>query len=642
LSPQLFSKHLNNRSGTPYASAYDDPSYIIPPDSGDRGLGVLFMARHSGDFFRSLHPDDSNEGTLINLELLYHPLTTDTGDPEGLKLLRPSSLTNGRLDLKDYGPDKETIRWGFEIRSARDRDDYSRIIALNNALALDGEAMANAFEQVADVDQWMRTFALMTLNGNDDVFSRAFEHNLRFYVRPDGKIVILQWDVDRAFQLTTTDASRILPSTNFFGETWSVVKLYTIPRFYRLFQGHVNDLINTTFNSSYLTPWATEFNSVSGVSVNDHLSYVTDRANLVSSLIPPAVPFLITTNSGFDFSEAASSAELEGNGWVDVTQIRVNGINTVVTWTDADRWQISVPIGFGDNTISLSALNHEGIEVGTDTITITNTSNIDLAHAGNLIINELHYHPADPISAEIAAGFIDGDDFEFIELVNTSVNIIDLSKVAFVDGIDFVFPANTLLVPGKRILVVSDLAAFEARYGLSIGTIAGEYSGNLRNNGEQVRLEAADLSEIADFHYGDERPWPEDADGTGYSLILTGSDPSLPENWRTSTQLDGNPGSTDHIPFTGGGLLAYRLASSPEFEIRNDILIAKAHLNIGADEASIFAQFSTDLGPWTTALATDLISRTNNRDGTSTVIFHSPVPTGTTQSQFVRWKIETP
>ena len=47
---------------------------------------------------------------------------------------------------------------------------------------------------------------------------------------------------------------------------------------------------------------------------------------------------------------------------------------------------------------------------------------MDAARAGpsNLVVSEFHYHPPDPTPEEAARGFNDGNDFEFIELMNIS------------------------------------------------------------------------------------------------------------------------------------------------------------------------------------------------------------------------------
>ena len=267
---------------------------------------------------------------------------------------------------------------------------------------------------------------------------------------------------------------------------------------------------------------------------------------------------------------------------------------------------------------------------------MTNTGLVDLANASNTVISELHYHPAAPNQAEVDAGFNDADFFEFVELTNIGETKIDFSNVAFTDGVAFTFPPDTELESGNQLIVVSNQAAFEFRYGEGTATIVGTYTGNFRNSGENVRLEAADTSPIADFIYGDSSPWPDDVDGTGYSLVFAGSDQTAPLNWRSSTVIDGNPGSSDSTRFSGGDLIAYSLATNPTFETVGDSFVLNVRVNLTADDAMVSAMFSVDLATWAAAAATDLISRTNHGDGTATLRFLAPLPTSTTVWQFGR------
>ena len=634
----LFSKQLQNRSGTPYTSAYDDVAYIINPIAGDSAIGLLHMARHTSVFFDGIHAEDSGEGDLFNLELHYSPTTTTDGDPESLKVPRPFSHEKGKYDLKGYGSDKETIRWGFQKRSGRDRDDYSRIIDLNDVFELEGEAFANALEEIADIDQWMRVFAMMSLNGTDDVFSRIWEHNFRFYVRPDGKVVVMQWDVDRAFRLSTSDAATILPSVNRDGDPTSISRLFTIPRFERLFHGHVDDLIKTTFNSTYLAPWATELGSVSGASMNPYLSYVSNRANLVDNILPASIPFEISTNGGSDFSVEASSIELEGDAWVDVVAISVDGVDVPVTWTDSDSWLITSPLSIGQNTLTITAYNHRGVEVGSDTIRITNTSDVDLASASNLAITELHYHPADPSQLELEMGFTESNQFEFIEVTNTdTVVYVDLTGVRFTDGVSYLFPASTVLAPGESVVVVSDQSAFEFRYG-SV-SVVGAFAGNLRNSGEPVRLEASNGSVIAEFSYGDDLPWPTSADGDGYSLVFVGEDYNSASDWRASVAVHGTPAGKDSIGYTGGDLVAYAMSGDPGFVVQGDGLVYSFEQNLGADAVIAVPVFSSDLSIWIAGDETTLLSSGNNGDGTVSKVHQIPPVLQASPKVFARMRV---
>jgi len=175
------------------------------------------------------------------------------------------------------------------------------------------------------------------------------------------------------------------------------------------------------------------------------------------------------------------------------------------------------------------------------------------ASQSDLRISELHYNPANPTAAEIAAGFTDNDDFEFIELLNSSTSgTINLSGVQLFNGVSFNF-GDTFLFPGERAVVVEDVDAFMARYGDSVNVL-GEWSGSLSNGGEAVALLDSALTEIMSVDYGDNDPWYGLTDGDGYSLVL--DDPastSVAElgkyySWRTSSELGGTPGETSAQP----------------------------------------------------------------------------------------------
>ena len=126
------------------------------------------------------------------------------------------------------------------------------------------------------------------------------------------------------------------------------------------------------------------------------------------------------------------------------------------------------------------------------------------------------YHAADPTAGEIAAGFSDSGDFEYIELTNpSSTHSVDLANVRFLLGIGFDFDnalTGRLIAPGARVLLVRNMAAFQFRYGAGL-PVAGEFSGSLDNIGERLQLVNAAGASISDFSFADVEPWPAQADG---------------------------------------------------------------------------------------------------------------------------------
>ena len=161
-----------------------------------------------------------------------------------------------------------------------------------------------------------------------------------------------------------------------------------------------------------------------------------------------------------------------------------------------------------------------------------------------LRVSEMMYHPRD----DAAPGRFKGDDYEFIELVNTSEeHTLNLEHVRFSNGIDFDFPIETI-APNERVVVVRDADAFAARYGNG-ARVLGEYGRTeglfrLSNGGELITLEIASGDIIQQFTYED---WDSTTDGRGYSMTI--KDPlappgrwSLESGWQPSDRVDGTPG----------------------------------------------------------------------------------------------------
>lgn len=175
--------------------------------------------------------------------------------------------------------------------------------------------------------------------------------------------------------------------------------------------------------------------------------------------------------------------------------------------------------------------------------------------ANQLVISEINYHPDDLTAAEEAAGITDEEEFEFIEIHNTSTDAIDLTNVSLGNEViynfsDIIEPGDRVLAPGARIIVVENSAAFTIRYpGVAH---VGPWSGGLSNNNATIDLLLNGNTVLYSVSYNDDNGWPESADGGGPSLVLTnGATPNDPASWRLSATNRGNPGTSDSEPFTG-------------------------------------------------------------------------------------------
>ncbi len=653
---EIVAKHLLNRAGGGYWSQYDDVAKVNGP--GVSGIALIASSRTTNAFLQSLFPELST-GTVFNHELLYQPNGTVDGNERSLKLNNPYNHNRGTYDLADRGTDKEAYRWGWQIRSKRRNDNYDSIVRLNRAFALSGSAFTAEISETIDVDQWMRTWAIMGLYGNDDQFGRLYAHNWRLYQRPtDGRLIALPWDLDRAFNLGTNSSLVATDS--------KITNLFAVPAYKRAFDLHLLDLVRTTFNTDYLTSWIDHLGLVAGESAEfaGLPGYVRSRSSFALSTLPAQLPFAITTNGGNGFSTANNTVILTGNGWSDVATISRDGISTPlqINWTGPTSWSVTVSLNLGLNTISLTARNPQDVVTGTDQITVTSSATSIPASSSNLVVSELHYNPLTATSADNAAGFSTGD-FEYIELMNISLTQpVNLTNVRFDQGISYEFTDTIILPQGGRIVLPRLSAAFARRhpnipFAGQFYDITDPAANQFSNGGEMITLLAANGQVIQSFTYDDFVPWPLEADGAGPSLVLispsSNPDPNNPLNWRASTTTSGNPGTSDSLPaFTGethadsngnyrADLLDYALGNgaSPSAVPTVDGGFVFTFERDRLAQAMVEIERSTDLISWETVNNGGILSRVATGASIELIGIAVPPPSQPTNRLFLRLKV---
>lgn len=118
------------------------------------------------------------------------------------------------------------------------------------------------------------------------------------------------------------------------------------------------------------------------------------------------------------------------------------------------------------------------------------------------VINEILYRPGQ--------SFPEPESLEFVEIHNPDPTAVDLSHWRISGGVDFVFPAGTLLAAGGHLVVAADPAALAAATGLS--GIRGPWSTGQRlsNSGESLVLSRPEPSgwvAVDTVSYADEGDW---------------------------------------------------------------------------------------------------------------------------------------
>ncbi len=159
----------------------------------------------------------------------------------------------------------------------------------------------------------------------------------------------------------------------------------------------------------------------------------------------------------------------------------------------------------------------------------------EVAAPGSITFTELLYNP-------------DTDkDLEWFELYNPMVLDMDLSGWSLDGGVSWIFPEGTVVPAGGYIVVAASPSLLEEETGFT--EALGPYEGQLSNDGERVELFSNGGRLIDTVGYGEDQPWPVQADGSGFSLAKIAADTASDraENWTVSAERGGTPGASNHL-----------------------------------------------------------------------------------------------
>ena len=273
------------------------------------------------------------------------------------------------------------------------------------------------------------------------------------------------------------------------------------------------------------------------------------------------------------------------------------------------------------------------------------------ANSSNLAISEINYHPAPPSSTETAAGYVDSDEFEFLEFMNISSSAVNLTGCYFADGIEFTAP-NAVIPPAGRFVIARNSAAFQTRYH---SVPDGIYAQKLGNSGDHLWLKQPGGATIRDFSYGVSSPWPAEPDGNGPSLVLRapqtnpnhadplqwrasaavtprGTDGSSYAAWKASNGVSDDLADDDHDGLgafleyaVGGALNADSNHLLPAATRSGSNLILTVRRNLVADDVTPAIQFSQNLIDW--QVITPPVTSRQTSGGIETLTYTFPIST---------------
>ncbi len=401
-----------------------------------------------------------------------------------------------------------------------------------------------------DVDNWVHHLILQCFVKNQDaVVLSGF-----LYREKPGALLkwATVWDFDRAFDKNATGGSGGAASLTWAHDRLYYRRLVTDPEFMQAYIDKWTDLRRGSFASTNLAALVdtqsaaitTTVAARSGLTSSAWTAnlatmktWMTDRAAAMDAQF--TAPAVLSHSggsvpAGFTLGITAPSGAI----WftTDGSDPRLRGGSVSST---AASFSAAVPVTV-PTTFKVRVLN------GTSWSGLTTASYFPPQDLATLRLTEIYYNPPGQ-----ATPFIDGDEFEFIELKNTGLQALDVGGLAFTSGITYTFPPNTSIPAGAIRVLVRNTAAFSSRFPGC--TPAGVYTDKLSNGGETITLSQAGAV-VWSITYDDTAPWRTEADGSGPSLQRP--DPAAP-GYDVITWTAASPGPCADLPLTdtdGDGL----------------------------------------------------------------------------------------
>ena len=454
-------------------------------------------------------PDDA-DGFLYKLQPWFE---FNTANSQQMGFNNNSWCTLNNYPGADGNKKLARYRWNYLSRAVNgSANNYTNVFALIDAANTSDPA---SLQSVADMEQWMRTFAVEHAVGNWDAFGCQNEQNMYGYKPVNGKWTLFIWD----YNIVLGNSGSWGPGQELFTANFAdgpMQQIYQTPPFRRAYWRALKELckgpmlatnVNPVMDAKFAAFQASGVNVTTPSSLKSYLS--SARTSILSRLA--AADTTNFTASGPD-TTATNLVALTGNAPVEVNILRVNGMAYPVTWTSVTNWSLNVPLSAARNTLAIQAYDIHGnlLSNYTATVSVQYTGAVEQPQ-DHIVINEIMYHPVVP-------------DAEFVELHNHSTDFtFELSNYR-INGLGYSFPEGVTMAPNSFVVLAKDRGVFAATYSGSI-PIAGEFNAQLDNGGETLTLIKPGATPDQDLvvtrvRYDRDPPWPALADGTGASLQL--------------------------------------------------------------------------------------------------------------------------
>lgn len=212
----------------------------------------------------------------------------NNADGNAYKCMRDNEiLANEPADLQYRGSDPDDYRNSYLKRTNEAQYDFSDLMDLCYVMSeTPDDIYVDEVKRVADVEKWIRFFAMNALLDNSETtLARGYgDDYFLFSGVEDPRFVLIQHDLDTIFGRSGSTTSSIFRSL----PVRTIERFLTHPEFIGRYYYHLRDLIETIFSAEQLGPFLDNLlgDFVPPSMIQDMMNFVEARNQYVLSLIP--------------------------------------------------------------------------------------------------------------------------------------------------------------------------------------------------------------------------------------------------------------------------------------------------------------------------------------------------------------------
>ena len=469
-------------------------------------------------------------------------------------------------------------RWttAKRARGSRTRLDETSIVDLMQRAGATGPAYEEDLLEIIDMENWMRTWAMIDLGSFWDAFGNTNWKNTYLYKPQNSGWVQFVWDMDVGLGVDSRDlpTQALFPSLLERNGVENLKRMYETPAFIRGYWRAMEESLGAFYSTAGVTP----------LLERKRAAYAAAGLNFTSPFVPSGAgrsipqfidqraafirPQLNAVNESFGISSPANETTtdeqevtLSGTAPVAVTVIEVNGIPLNPEWSSVGFWSAPFVLRPGANELLVRALDSSGVEIDSDLRSISYTGP---GGWPGLVINEWMASNQSALADPADGGF--GD---WIEIFNPTAQAVDLSGWFLSDDLSepfsFQIPAGFTVPAGGFLLVWADGETFQN----DLSTRPDLHADfRLSADGESIVLSAPDGTVVDQVEFGRQSPDKTMGKLAGEVVVLSSPSPG---------EMNGVEAAGPTATFTSDGAnVAFVVITEPgflyEMETSSDLL----------------------------------------------------------------------